>query len=70
MVQGVSIPLKPYHFQRRKGLESPLLSATLMGDIYLLHIINEIVSMVGPLRDFVYTYKSIGRLLSYYERLF
>jgi hypothetical protein len=70
MVQGVSIPLKPYHFQRRKGLESPLLSATLMGDIYLLHIINEIVSMVGPLRDLVYTYKSIGRLLSYYERLF
>ena len=67
MVQGVSIPLKPYHFQRRKGLESPLLSATLMGDIYLLHIINEIVSMVGPLRDLIYTYKSIGRSLSYYE---
>jgi len=67
MVQGVSILLEPYRFQRRKRLESPLLSATFMGDIYLLNIINEIGSMVGPLRDLVYIYKSIGRLLSYYE---
>jgi hypothetical protein len=28
-----------------------------MEDKYPVHIINEIVSMVGPLRDLVYTYK-------------
>jgi hypothetical protein len=28
-----------------------------MGGKYLLHIIIEIISMVGSLRDFIYTYK-------------
>jgi hypothetical protein len=28
-----------------------------MGGKYLLHIIIEIISMIGPLRDFIYTYK-------------
>jgi len=34
-----------------------LLLETLMGGKYLLHIIDEIINMVGPLRDIVYTYK-------------
>jgi len=38
-------------------MKSPLLLETLMGGKYLLHIINEIVNMVGPLRDIVYTNK-------------
>jgi hypothetical protein len=57
MVQEVLIPFQSCHIQRREGLQSPLLSATLIRDKYLLHIINEIISMVSPLRDFVYTYE-------------
>jgi len=34
-----------------------MLSTTLMRDKYLLYTINEIVSMIDPLRDLVYTYK-------------
>jgi hypothetical protein len=34
-----------------------MLSTTLIRDKYLLYIINEIVSMIDPLRDLVYTYK-------------
>jgi hypothetical protein len=57
MVQKVFIPLEPYRFQRMERLEIPLLSVILMRDKYPLHIINEIVSMVGLLRDLVYTYE-------------
>jgi len=34
-----------------------MLSVILMGDKYPLHIIKEIVSMVNPLRDLIYTYE-------------
>jgi hypothetical protein len=34
-----------------------MLSTTLMRDKYLLYTINEIVSMIDPLRDLVYTYE-------------
>jgi hypothetical protein len=46
-------------------LESSLFSTTLIRDKYILHIINEIVSMVGHLRDLVYTnkYKEIITLI-------
>jgi len=57
MVQVVLIPFQSCHIQRREGLESPLLSTTLIRDKYLLHIINEIISMVSPLRDYVYIYE-------------
>jgi hypothetical protein len=57
MVQRVFIPLEPYRFQRMERLEIPLLSVILMRDKYPLHIINEIASMVGLLRDLVYTYE-------------
>ena len=57
MVQRVFIPLEPYRFQRMERLEIPLLSVILMRDKYPLHIINEITSMVGLLRDLVYTYE-------------
>ena len=30
---------------------------TLMGDKYLLHIINEIINMVSLLKDLLYTYE-------------
>jgi hypothetical protein len=38
---------------------------TLMNDKYLLHIINEIISVVGLLKKYIYIYISIsvGRLL-------
>ena len=39
MVQEVFIPPEPSRFQIKKGLESPLLSAELMRDKYLLHIL-------------------------------
>jgi hypothetical protein len=55
MVQGVFIPLEPCCIQIREWLKNPLFLATLMENKYLLHIINEIVSIVGPLRDLVYT---------------
>jgi uncharacterized protein YchJ len=57
MDQGVFIPFEPCCFQIREGLESPLLSVILMRNKYLLHIINEIVIMIGPLRGLVYTYE-------------
>ena len=38
----------------KKKLKNPLLSAISMGDKYLLHTINEIVSMVNLLRDLIY----------------
>jgi hypothetical protein len=41
----------------KEELKSPLFFATLMEDKYLLHIINETLSIVGPLRDLIYTYK-------------
>jgi hypothetical protein len=44
-------------FSYKGRLQSPLLSATLMRDKYPLHIINETKSIVGPLRDLVYTYE-------------
>jgi hypothetical protein len=41
MVHGVFIPPKPCRFQKRKGMESPLLLTMLMRDKYLLHMIND-----------------------------
>ena len=57
MIQWVFIPLEPYCFQRKKLLKGALLLMTLMNDKYLLHIINEIISVVGFLRNFLYIYK-------------
>jgi hypothetical protein len=57
MVHGVFISPEPCRFQRRKGPKSSLLLVTLMEDKYSLHIINEIISMVDPLRDLLYTYE-------------
>jgi hypothetical protein len=34
-----------------------MLLMTLMRDKYPLHVINEIVSMVGPLKDLLYNYE-------------
>jgi hypothetical protein len=72
MVQGIFIPHERCHFQIMEGLKSHLLSATLIGDKYNLHIINEIVSMVGPLKDLVYTYEckhgGLSCLLYFYCR--
>ena len=42
---------------KKEKPESPLLSATLMGGKNLLHIINKTISMSGPLRDLIHTYK-------------
>jgi hypothetical protein len=49
--------LEPYHFERREGLKSSLLLVVLMRNKYLLHIINEIVSMMSSLRELLYIYK-------------
>jgi hypothetical protein len=49
--------LEPYRFERRKGLKSSLLLVVLMKNKHLLHIINEITSMMGSLRDLLYIYK-------------
>jgi len=57
MVHGVFISLEPCRFQRRKGSKSSLLLVKLMEDKYSLYIINEIISMVDPLRDLLYTYE-------------
>jgi hypothetical protein len=57
MVQGVFIPSKPCHFEKEEELESPLLSVALMKNKYPLHVINEMISMAGPLKDFVYIYE-------------
>jgi hypothetical protein len=56
MVEGVFIPTKPCCFQKREWLKSHLLLTTLIEDKYILHIINKIVSMIGSLKDLVYTY--------------
>jgi hypothetical protein len=56
MVEGVFLSPEPYHFQRREGLKSPLLSVILLRDKYPLHIINEMLSVVGPLKDLLYIY--------------
>jgi len=53
---GYLYPLNLVVF-REEELKSPLFFATLMEDKYLLHIINETLSIVGPLRDLIYTYK-------------
>jgi len=52
-------------FSEKGWTESPMLLATLMGDKYILHIINEIVSMMSLLRDTVYTYeyRHVGPLI-------
>jgi hypothetical protein len=42
-----------------------MLSTILIEDKYLLHIINEIVSIIGLLRELVYTYKYKHDGLSY-----
>ena len=46
-----------FGFQIKEGLKSHLILATLKEDKYFLHIINEIVSIVDPLRDLVYNYE-------------
>jgi hypothetical protein len=46
-------------------MKSSLFSATLMRDKYLLHIINEIVYMIGPFKDLIYTYEYRHDSLSY-----
>ena len=65
MIQRVFILPEPCCFQRRDGLKSPMLLATLIGDKYILHIINEIISMMSLLRDTVYTYeyRHVGPLI-------
>jgi len=45
MVLELFIPVEPCRFNKKKGQESPLFLVTLMRNKYLLHIINEIVSM-------------------------
>ena len=40
VLRGYFIPIEPCRFQRRKRLESPLFSVTLMRGKYLLYIIN------------------------------
>ena len=57
IIQEVFIPREPCHFQRREWLKTPLFFTILMRDKYLLHIINEIISLINPLRDFIYTYE-------------
>jgi hypothetical protein len=44
-------------------LKGALLLMTLMNDKYLLHIINEIISVVGLLKKYIYISISVGRLL-------
>jgi hypothetical protein len=44
-------------FQIKKKTESPLLLTIIIGDVYLLHIINETVSILCPLKNLIYTYK-------------
>jgi len=61
MVQWVFISPIPYCFQRKKLLKGDLLLMTLMNDKYPLHIINEMISVVGFLRNFFISI-SIGRL--------
>ena len=53
MVHGAFISSEPCRFKKKK-LKNPLLSAISMGDKYLLHTINKIVSMVNLLRDLIY----------------
>jgi hypothetical protein len=49
--------LESCRFFKREWLKSPWLPVTLMEEKYNLHIINKIVSMIGPLRDLVYIYE-------------
>ena len=46
-------------------MKNPLFSSTLIGDKYILHIINEIVHMIGPFKDLIYTYEYRYYGLSY-----
>jgi cellulose synthase/poly-beta-1,6-N-acetylglucosamine synthase-like glycosyltransferase len=57
IIQEVFIPREPCRFQRREWLKFPLFFTILMRDKYLLYIINEIISLINPLRDFIYTYE-------------
>jgi hypothetical protein len=65
MIHGVFIPPQPYRFQRKEWLKNPLLLVTLIKDKYLLYIINEIVSVIGPFRDLLYIYEYIKIIISY-----
>jgi hypothetical protein len=56
-VQQVFIPLEPYCFSDKRKTKSPLLLTIIIGDVYLLHIINETVSILCPLKNLIYTYK-------------
>jgi hypothetical protein len=51
-------------------LKSPLFFVVLMRDKYLLHIINEIVSVVGLLKDLLYIYKYREIITSYIKDLY
>lgn len=54
MIQGVFIPFESCCFHKTKMSESPLLLVILMGDKYILHNINEIVSMVDLYRSYIH----------------
>jgi hypothetical protein len=59
MVQRVFISFEPCYFHEKKELENSLFSMILIESKYILHVINEIIIMIGPLRDLIYTYKYI-----------
>lgn len=65
MVQEVFIIPQPYCFQKKKWLKDPLFWVTLIGDEHLLHIINEMVSVIGPFRNLLYTYEYREIITSY-----
>jgi len=64
MVQRVFISFEPCYFHEKKELENPLFLMILIESKYILHVINEIIIMIGPLRDIVYTYKYIKKIIA------
>jgi hypothetical protein len=55
--KGYLYPQNLVIFKKEEELESPLLLVALMKNKYLLHVINEMISMAGPLKDFVYIHE-------------
>jgi len=64
--RGYLYPLKsePCRFYKKEKLDSPLISMILIKKKYLLHIINEIISMISLLKDLIYTYNKYREIIT------
>jgi hypothetical protein len=63
MVQGVFIPSKPWSITWKENVGKSSVSNDINGKYYLLHIINDIISMISFLIDIIYTCKHRGIII-------